>query len=139
MMVFPFKSLGILVLFATSCSTSDIQSIGTRWVLSFTHDHVSASIAEHHGGCIGVKKLFDQGTTGCIESANSKGDITSLYLKDFEDENGKIPPRFVDINSDMAQLFIENLFFLKEKDYNKAKQYVANPEAYDFKKILNWN
>ena len=88
---------------------------------------------------IGVKKLFDQGVTGCIVSANSKGDISPLYLKDFEDENGKIPPRLVDINSDMAQLFIENLFFLKEKDYENAKKYVTNPEAYDFKKILNWS
>ncbi|EPR70055.1 6-phosphofructokinase [Winogradskyella psychrotolerans RS-3] len=88
---------------------------------------------------IGVKKLFDQGITGCIVSANSSGDIRPLFLKDFEDENGKIPPRLVDINSDMAQLFINNLFFIKEKDYDKAKAYVLNPEAYDFKKILNWN
>ncbi|WP_299098495.1 6-phosphofructokinase [uncultured Winogradskyella sp.] len=88
---------------------------------------------------IGVKKLFDQGVTGCIVSANSSGDIKPLFLKDFEDENGKIPPRLVDIDSDMAQLFIDNLFFLKGKDYEKAKAYIANPEAYDFKKILNWN
>ncbi|MBU2927963.1 6-phosphofructokinase [Winogradskyella psychrotolerans] len=88
---------------------------------------------------IGVKKLFDQGITGCIVSANSSGDIKPLFLKDFEDKNGKIPPRLVDINSDMAQLFIHNLFFIKEKDYDKAKKYVSNPEAYDFKKILNWN
>ncbi|MFD2917185.1 6-phosphofructokinase [Psychroserpens luteus] len=88
---------------------------------------------------IGVKKLFDQGITGCIVSANSSGDIKPLFLKDFEDKNGKIPPRLVDINSDMAQLFIDNLFFLKEKDYDKAKAYLPNPEAYDFKKILNWN
>ncbi|MFG6685484.1 6-phosphofructokinase [Mariniflexile sp. HNIBRBA6329] len=88
---------------------------------------------------IGVKKLFDEGKTGCIVSANSRGDITPLYLKDFEDENGKIPPRLVDINSDMAQLFINNLFYIKEKDYEDAKKYLPNPEAYDFKKILNWN
>ena len=88
---------------------------------------------------IGVKKLFDKGITGCIVSANSKGDITPLFLKDFEDENGKIPPRLVDINSDMVQLFINNLFFIQEHDYDKAKAYLPNPEAYDFKKILNWN
>ena len=88
---------------------------------------------------IGVKKLYDQGISGCIVSANSKGDITPLFLKDFEDENGKIPPRLVDINSDMAQLFINNLFYIKEKDYEKAKKYISNPEVYDFKKILNWN
>ncbi|WP_298498147.1 6-phosphofructokinase [uncultured Algibacter sp.] len=88
---------------------------------------------------IGVKKLYDQGITGCIVSANSRGDISPLYLSDFEDENGKVQPRLVDINSDMAQLFINSLFFIQEKDYEKAKQYLPNPEAYDFKKILNWN
>ena len=88
---------------------------------------------------IGVKKLFDQGITGCIVSANSKGDITPLFLKDFEDENGKVKPRLVDIESDMAQLFINNLIYIRERDYKEAKKYVANPEDYDVKKILNWN
>jgi 6-phosphofructokinase 1 len=39
----------------------------------------------------------------------------------------------------MAQLFINNLLYIQEKDYQQAKKYVSNPEAYDFKKILNWN
>ena len=88
---------------------------------------------------IGVKKLFDEGKTGCIVSANSKGDISPLYLKDFEDENGKVPPRLVDIESDMAQLFIKHLIYIREPDYENAKKYVPNPEEYDIKKILNWN
>ena len=88
---------------------------------------------------IGVKKLFDKGITGCIVSANSRGDIVPLFLKDFEDENGKVPPRLVDIDSDMAQLFINNLIFIRPRDYEKAKKYVVNPEDYDVKKILNWN
>jgi 6-phosphofructokinase len=88
---------------------------------------------------IGVKKLFDQGKTGCIVSANSNGDISPLYLKDFEDENGKISPRLVDIESDMAQLFINHLIYIREKDYETAKKYVSNPEQYDVKKILEWN
>ncbi|MBG7611616.1 6-phosphofructokinase [Polaribacter sp. BAL334] len=87
---------------------------------------------------IGVKKLYDNGVTSCIVSANSRGDITPLYLKDFEDENGKVQPRLVDIESDMAQLFINNLIYIREKDYESAKQYVDNPTDYDFKKILNW-
>jgi len=87
---------------------------------------------------IGVKKLFEQGMSGCIVSANSNGDVAPLYLKDFEDESGKIPPRLVDINSDMAQLFIDNLICIDESDYEAAKEYVDNPEEYDFKKILNW-
>jgi 6-phosphofructokinase 1 len=39
----------------------------------------------------------------------------------------------------MAQLFINNLFYIKEKDYEEVKKYLPNPEAYDFKKILKWN
>lgn len=88
---------------------------------------------------IGVKKLFDQGISGCIVSANSNGDIAPLFLKDFEDESGKVPPRLVDINSDMAQLFINSLSYIRERDYEKATAYLKNPEEYDLKKILNWN
>jgi hypothetical protein len=88
---------------------------------------------------IGVKKLFDQGKTRCIVSANSNGDISPLYLQDFEDENGKVPPRLVDIDSEMAQLFINELIQIKESDYEAARTYVENPERYDLKKILNWN
>jgi 6-phosphofructokinase 1 len=87
---------------------------------------------------IGVKKLYDEGISDCIVSANSRGDIMPLFLKDFEDKNGKIPPRLVDIESDMAKLFINNLFFIEEKDYEHAKQYVNHPEEYNFNKILNW-
>ena len=88
---------------------------------------------------IGVKKLFDEGITGCIVSANSNGDISPLYLKDFEDENGKVQPRLVDIESDMAQLFFNHLIYIRERDYEAAKKYVVNPEDYDVKKILKWN
>ncbi len=87
---------------------------------------------------IGVKKLFDQGKTRCIVSANSKGDISPLYLKDFEDEEGKVPPRLVDIESEMAQLFIKHLIQIREKDYELAKEYLDNPEEYNLTKILNW-
>lgn len=88
---------------------------------------------------LGVKKIFDQGKTGCIVSANSNGDIMPLYLKDFEDIKGKIHPRLVDIESDIAQLFINNLFYLEEKDYRDSKHYINNPENYNFRDILNWN
>jgi 6-phosphofructokinase 1 len=30
------------------------------------------------------------------------------------------------------------LHYITEEDYEAAKAYVENPEAYDFKKILNW-
>ena len=48
---------------------------------------------------MGVKKLFDQGVTGCMVTADPKGDIMPLYLKDVEDENGKVRTRLVNINS----------------------------------------
>jgi len=86
-----------------------------------------------------VKLLVTIGGDDTVSTANrlSKGDITPLFLKDFEDKNGKIPPRLVDVNSDMVQLFINNLYYIQEKDYKQAKKYVSNPEMYDFKKILN--
>lgn len=55
-----------------------------------------------------------------------------------KDKNGKVQPRLVDIESDMAQLFIKHLIYIKERDYKEAKQYIENPSAYDFKKKINW-
>jgi len=88
---------------------------------------------------IGVKKLFDEGKTNCIVTANSKGDISALYLKEFEDEKGKITPRLVEMDSDMVQLFINSLFYIEEKDYEEAQRYLDDPKILDFNKILNWN
>lgn len=85
---------------------------------------------------IGVKKLFDEGKSGCLVSANSRGEITPLYLADLQDENGKIQPRLVDINSEFSKLCFQNLHYLEASDYEAAKQYLSNPAAYDFKKIL---
>jgi 6-phosphofructokinase 1 len=73
-------------------------------------------------------------------TSDPKGDIIPLYLKDVEDEHGKVKPRLVDIESQKAQLvFRNNLHFIHEKDYDLAKQYVSNPEEFDFLKILNWH
>jgi len=89
---------------------------------------------------IGVKQLFDQGKTGCMVMSDTKGDIHPLYLKDVQDENGKVRPRLVDINSQKSDLvFRNNLHFIHERDYNDALQYVKNPEDYDFLKILGWD
>jgi len=87
---------------------------------------------------MGVKKLYKQGLTGCLVSANSNGDIKPLYLKDLEGPDGKIKPRLVDIESEMAKLLFSDLHYITESDYEKAKQYVSNPEEYDFNKILKW-
>ncbi len=87
----------------------------------------------------GVMKLFQEGITGCMVTADQAGNISPLYLKDVEDENGKVIPRLVNINSERAQLvFHNNLHFITKDDYSDAKKYLKNPEDYDFYKILNW-
>jgi 6-phosphofructokinase len=88
---------------------------------------------------MGVKKLFKQGLTGCLVSANSNGDIKPIYLKDLEGPDGKIKPRLVDIESEMSKLLFSDLHYITEADYEKAKQYLPNPEEYDFNKILEWS
>ncbi|MBU2884824.1 6-phosphofructokinase [Gilvimarinus agarilyticus] len=88
---------------------------------------------------IGVKKLYDEGISGCIVTTNSRGDITPMYLSEFENGDGVIPPRLVDIDAEISKLSFKNLHFIKEKDYEKLGTYVDNPEQYDFNKILNWN
>ncbi|NEW80115.1 MAG: 6-phosphofructokinase [Gelidibacter sp.] len=85
---------------------------------------------------MGVKKLFDEGKSGCLVSANSRGEITPLYLSDLQDENGKIQPRLVDVHSEFANLCFQNLHYIQETDYEAAMKYVKNPSEYDFKKIL---
>ncbi|MCF8296088.1 MAG: 6-phosphofructokinase [Saprospiraceae bacterium] len=88
---------------------------------------------------MGVKKLFEQGLTGCMVTADPKGDISPLFLKDVEDENGKIKPRLVNVNSQKSELvFNHSLQYLTENDYSEAKEFVQNPEKFDFHKILNW-
>ena len=86
---------------------------------------------------LGVKKLYDEGVSGCIVSANSSGDITPLYLSDFE-KDGKIPPRLVEMDSQIAKLFFESMHFVTKKDYEAAQGFVQNPSDYDFNRILNW-
>lgn len=89
---------------------------------------------------IGVKILFDEGKTGCMVTSDPKGDIAPLYLKDVEDEHGKVRPRLVDVGNQKSQLvFRNNMHFIQEKDYEEARQFVNNPEQFDFYKILNWD
>jgi len=88
---------------------------------------------------LGVYKLFSQGITGCMVTTDRKGDVSPLYLKDVEDENGKVKPRLVNIESEKVQLICaNNLHYITMEDYRAAKKYVPEPEEYDFKKILNW-
>lgn len=89
---------------------------------------------------MGVKKLFDQGATGCMVTSDPTGDIAPLYLKDVEDEHGKVKPRLVNINSQKAKLVYGfNHQYITEEDYEAASKYIENPAEYDFYKILNWD
>ncbi|MCP4550822.1 MAG: 6-phosphofructokinase [Bacteroidetes bacterium] len=88
---------------------------------------------------MGVKSLFEQGKTACMVTADNKGDISPLFLKDVEGSDGKIKPRLVNMDSQKANLvFSYGLQYLEEKDYEAAKAFVANPEDFDFRKILEW-
>lgn len=89
---------------------------------------------------MGVRKLFRDGKTGCIVSTTNMKDIVPVFLEDIEDPaTGKIPPRPVDIDSELAQMVIGDFHVLTEPDYERARQYLDNPEAYDFYKILEWD
>ncbi len=87
----------------------------------------------------GVKKLYDEGRTGCMVTASNTGEISPLYLEDVEDEHGKIKPRLVDMNGAKAKLIFEHgLQYIEPGDYEDAKAFIEHPEEYDFREILNW-
>ena len=87
----------------------------------------------------GVKKLYDEGRTGCMVTADPQGTIRPLYLDDVADESGKVQPRLIDMNSDKAiMVFNDGLQFVEPGDYESAKKFIANPEELDFRGILEW-
>lgn len=88
---------------------------------------------------MGVKKLYEQGEKGCIVATTRDAEIVPIFLKDIEDEKGKIPPRLVDINTEFSQLVFSDLHALNVKDYEKAMEYIDIPEEYDLYRILNWD
>lgn len=88
---------------------------------------------------MGVKRLFDQGLTGCMVVSGPNGDIFPIFLKDVEDEHGKVQPRLVNMGGQKAKMVYEDgLQYLCEEDYEAARKYVPDPENYDMKKILKW-
>lgn len=89
---------------------------------------------------LGVYSLYRNGETGCMVTIDRGGNISPLYLKDVEDEHGKVKPRLVNIESEQVQvIFRNNLHYITKEDYRAAKKYVKNPEDYDFLKILKWD
>lgn len=88
---------------------------------------------------LGVFKLFRNGETGCMITVDRTGAVSPLYLKDVEDESGKVKPRLVNVETEKVQLiFMNNLHYITKADYRGARKYVKNPEDYDFFKILEW-
>ena len=90
---------------------------------------------------IGVYKLFSEGKTGCMVYVDGCGNVEPLYLKDLQDPaTGKILPRMVDISSDRFKAVVDNILMaITPPDYEAARQYLSNPEEYDFCKILGWD
>jgi 6-phosphofructokinase 1 len=88
---------------------------------------------------MGVKRLFDAGHTACMVMADNIGNISPLFLSDVQDENGKIKPRLVNMESQRAKLIFEDgLQYINPGDWEDAKHYLDNPKYYDFREILNW-
>ncbi len=86
---------------------------------------------------MGVKKLFDEGRTGCIVVAKANGEFSPLYLKDIADsKTGKIKVRLVNVDAQDYQLAFHNMHYLKPEHYKKASEFVEHPEDYDLEKIL---
>jgi len=89
---------------------------------------------------MGVYQLYSEGKTGCMVYVDSYGNVSPLYLADLQGPDGKIPPRVVDINAGTAQNYYNYIaHYVTPEDYEAVKALgIENPEAYDFKKILEW-
>ena len=88
---------------------------------------------------MGVYTLFKKGETGCMVFIDPQGDPHPLYLKDLQNAEGKIPPRRVDIAGGIAQNYYRYVcHYITPEDYEAARKFVADPEEFDFLKILNW-
>ncbi len=87
---------------------------------------------------IGVKKLFDEGHTGCMVAVNLEEEVIPVYLKDVEDKNGKIRTRLVNIHAEVVnQTLKENIYYLTAADREFACQWLSCPEEYEYHQILN--
>lgn len=82
---------------------------------------------------IGVKKLYDEGHTGCMVAVNLEEEVIPVYLKDVEDEHGKIRTRLVNIDKEVVrQTLTENIYYLTPSDREAAREWLKRPEEYEF-------
>ncbi|MCL2561786.1 MAG: 6-phosphofructokinase [Rikenellaceae bacterium] len=89
---------------------------------------------------MGVWHLFANGYTACMVFVDLAGNVKPLSLRELQDsDTGKIPPRMVDTTTDGFVAVVNNILnYIKPDDYEAARQFVANPEDYDFFRILEW-
>ena len=88
---------------------------------------------------MGAYELFSRGETGCMVYVDACGNAKPLYLKDLQNAEGKIPPRRVSLSDGIARNYYNHIaHYITPADYEAARKYVADPEAYDFCKILGW-
>ncbi len=88
---------------------------------------------------IGVKRLFDEGHSGCMVMTTHTGQIKPLFLSEVTGKDGKVKPRLLNIESDKVKMIMNHgMQYLEEVDYDEAEHYVDNPEEFDFRKILQW-
>ena len=88
---------------------------------------------------MGVKKLYEQGKKNCIVSTTQGAQTIPVFMKDIEDESGKIPPRLVDVNTEFARMILSDMHVLTVQDYDKVRSILPIPEAFDFYRILEWD
>lgn len=87
---------------------------------------------------IGVKKLYEEGHTGCMVAVNLEEEVIPVYLKDVEDENGKIQTRLVNMAKEVVQQTLhENIYYLTAEDRQKACEWLKYPEEFEYDRILN--
>lgn len=88
---------------------------------------------------LGVYDLYSKGISGCMVTLDDTETIAPLFLEDVEDSLGKIQTRLLNIEqSDVKQIFDNNLHYITESDYEAASKITPDPTRYDFEKILYW-
>lgn len=86
---------------------------------------------------IGVKKLYDEGHSGCMVAVNLEEEVIPVYLKDVEDENGKIRTRLVNVEKEVVrQTLQENVYYLTAADRELASEWLEHPEDFEYENLL---
>ena len=86
---------------------------------------------------IGVKKLYEAGCSGCMVAVDVHQNVIPVYLQEVEDENGKIPPRMVNMQrEEVKSTFSEMIYYLTKADREEASHYLSVPEYFEWENIM---